>query len=102
MLSRWFAIGLIWRLRYVRVGDSKARPFAGNLSGGEWLVSGAIGALAVVAAASLCRLSPGVDPIRTFGIAGLAAAAMAVAAATHLQPPDRRLHGRLPGGRFSN
>jgi len=46
MLSRWCAIGLIAFLPYVRAdADAKARDFAGRLSGGEWVLSGAIGFL---------------------------------------------------------
>src|SRR5580704_12648928 len=31
-MSRWCAVGLIWRLAYVRVdGEAKAKPFAGRL-----------------------------------------------------------------------
>ena len=42
MLSRWCAIGLIAFLPYVRAdADAKSRPFAGGLSGGDWILSGA-------------------------------------------------------------
>jgi adenosylcobinamide-GDP ribazoletransferase len=47
MFSRWCACGLIWRLRYVREDDSKVRPLADNLGGGEWTLSGVLGTLAV-------------------------------------------------------
>ena len=52
MLSRWFAIGLIAFLPYVRAdADAKARDFAGRLGGGEWILSGAIGLLGLAAVA---------------------------------------------------
>ncbi len=48
MTSRWFAIGLIWRLDYVRdEAGSKSKPLANSLSGREWLASGLIGAIAL-------------------------------------------------------
>ena len=41
MFSRWFASGLIWRLRYVRIdADAKSAPFAQHLSAREWMLSG--------------------------------------------------------------
>jgi adenosylcobinamide-GDP ribazoletransferase len=47
--SRWCAIGLIWRLRYVRTDpDAKSKPVAGNLGAGDWLLSGVLGALALL------------------------------------------------------
>lgn len=46
MVSRWCAIGLIWRLPYLRAdAEAKSRSFAGSLSGADWLLSGALGAL---------------------------------------------------------
>jgi adenosylcobinamide-GDP ribazoletransferase len=43
-MSRWCAIGLIWRLVYVRAdGEAKSKPFAGRLSGPAWTLSGLIG-----------------------------------------------------------
>jgi adenosylcobinamide-GDP ribazoletransferase len=48
MVSRWCATALIWRLPYVRVeADAKAKP--------DWLLSGALGAVAVCAFA-LCAV----------------------------------------------
>jgi adenosylcobinamide-GDP ribazoletransferase len=55
--SRWWAIGLIWRLDYVREDDgSKAKPLAQSLSGPEWLASGLIGAMGLLAATLVLRL----------------------------------------------
>jgi adenosylcobinamide-GDP ribazoletransferase len=43
-MSRWCAIGLIWRLAYVRTdSEGKAKSFAGRLSGFGWTLSGLIG-----------------------------------------------------------
>jgi adenosylcobinamide-GDP ribazoletransferase len=50
--SRWWAIGLIWRLDYVRdAAGSKSKPLADSLSGSEWLCSGLIAAIALLAVA---------------------------------------------------
>jgi adenosylcobinamide-GDP ribazoletransferase len=49
MVSRWCAIGLIWRLPYVRAdADAKSKPLAGSSSVGDWLLSGVIGALGLL------------------------------------------------------
>jgi adenosylcobinamide-GDP ribazoletransferase len=54
MTSRWCAIGLIWRLPYVREdADAKSKPLAGGLSILDWLLSGALGALMLLGAALL-------------------------------------------------
>jgi adenosylcobinamide-GDP ribazoletransferase len=54
MVSRWCAIGLIWRLPYVREdADAKSKPFAGRLSFLDWLSSGALGALMLLGAVLL-------------------------------------------------
>ncbi len=56
MVSRWCATALIWRLPYVRVeADAKAKPFAHGQGGADWLLSGALGAVAVCAFA-LCAV----------------------------------------------
>ena len=47
-VSRWCAIGLVCALPYARAGeDGKSRPFAGGLSGPQWLLSGLIGVTAI-------------------------------------------------------
>jgi adenosylcobinamide-GDP ribazoletransferase len=49
--SRWCAMGLIWRLRYVRTeAVGKSKPFADNLGAADWWLSGALGALALLPA----------------------------------------------------
>jgi adenosylcobinamide-GDP ribazoletransferase len=51
MVSRWCAIGLIWRLPYVRAdAEAKSKPLANSLSGVDWLMSGALGALILLPA----------------------------------------------------
>ena len=51
MVSRWCAIGLIWRLQYVRMdADAKSKPLANSLGGWDWLLSGALGALVLLPA----------------------------------------------------
>jgi adenosylcobinamide-GDP ribazoletransferase len=49
MISRWCAIGLIWRLPYVRAdADAKSKFIAGGLSGSSWLLSGVLGTLGLL------------------------------------------------------
>src|SRR5271170_1428933 len=51
MVSRWCAVGLIWGLRYVRSDtEAKSKPLADGVSGLDWLLSGLIGAVALVPA----------------------------------------------------
>src|SRR6202167_3350457 len=60
MTSRWCATGLIWRLQYARTdADAKSRPFAGGLSTADWLLSGALGVLPLLALLPLRALDPG-------------------------------------------
>jgi adenosylcobinamide-GDP ribazoletransferase len=47
-MSRWCSIGLIWGLGYVRSGGGKSKPLADGLSGFDWILSGLIGAIALV------------------------------------------------------
>jgi adenosylcobinamide-GDP ribazoletransferase len=54
VVSRWCAIGLVWRLRYVRSDEgAKSRPFDGGLSGVEWLAAALLGAVPVAIVASV-------------------------------------------------
>jgi adenosylcobinamide-GDP ribazoletransferase len=49
MLSRWCATALIWQLPYARTdADAKSRPFADSLGAADWILSGALGALALL------------------------------------------------------
>lgn len=76
VVSRWFAIGLIWRLQYVRTdADSKSKPIAGNLGAADWLLSGALGALALLPAFLLADSATG----PRFALAFLAALAFSAA-----------------------
>jgi len=57
-VSRWCAIGLIWRLRYVRTDpDAKSKPVADSLNGAGWLLSGALGVLGLLPVLSLIDAS---------------------------------------------
>jgi len=49
MISRWCAVGLIWRLPYVRTGaDAKSNSFAASVSAGNWLLCGVLGIVALL------------------------------------------------------
>jgi adenosylcobinamide-GDP ribazoletransferase len=74
MVSRWCAIGHIWRLQYVRTdADAKSKPLAGGLGSADWLLSGALGALAWLPAALLIDPAAGIAWGRAL-LAGLACA----------------------------
>jgi adenosylcobinamide-GDP ribazoletransferase len=76
MWSRWCAIGLIWRLPYVRDDDSaKSRPVAAALSGGGWAVSGMVGLLAFGLVAKIALMLGYRLEARAMAAAALAAAA---------------------------
>jgi adenosylcobinamide-GDP ribazoletransferase len=47
--SRWCAIGIIWRLQYIRLdAEAKSKPLANSLSGWNWLLSGLLGAIVLL------------------------------------------------------
>jgi len=47
--SRWCAIGIIWRLQYIRPDtEAKSKPLASSLGGRNWLLSGLLGALVLL------------------------------------------------------
>jgi adenosylcobinamide-GDP ribazoletransferase len=95
MMSRWCATGLIWRLQYARTdADAKSRPFAGGLSTADWLLSGALGVLALLALLPLWALDPGTDAHLPW-VRILVAAAAAAGTATLLAGAyfKRRLGG---------
>ena len=82
-MSRWCAIGLIWRLAYVRAGDEgKSKPFAGRLSGSAWTLSGLIGIAGFApSAVAWARWSGGASgPALSAAVLGGGAAAAALAA----------------------
>ena len=73
VLSRWCAISLIWRLPYVRAdAEAKSKPLANSLSGADWLLSGVLGAIALLPALWL------VDPAARSGLAPVLLAAPAL------------------------
>jgi adenosylcobinamide-GDP ribazoletransferase len=77
--SRWCTIGLIWKLRYVRTdADGKSRALAGNFGGADWLLSGVLGALALLPVFLL--VSSGAVPRLAIGLL----AALAFSAASTL------------------
>jgi adenosylcobinamide-GDP ribazoletransferase len=91
MVSRWCACGLISSLSYVRMDDdSKVRPFAQGLSGRDWIVSGALGALAIVPFAVILDLTPHVRVFIALAAAVAASAIVAVMAAVYFR---RRIGG---------
>jgi len=76
VVSRWCAISLIWRLRYVRTDtEGKSKAFADTVGAADWWLSGALGALALLPVILLVD-SCGGTPI---GLALLAALALSAA-----------------------
>jgi adenosylcobinamide-GDP ribazoletransferase len=91
MFSRWCACALIWQLRYVRNSDGgKAGPLAGSLSGRDWLLSGALGAIAVAPFAWALDLMPPERILLALAAAVAASAITTVLAARYFQ---RRIGG---------
>ncbi len=91
VVSRWCCIGLVWALPYARADEeAKSRPFDGALSGGQWLLSGAIGMVAVAIAAAWPEAGAGGSLFATAATGFIAAACSAVAAAAYL---ERRIGG---------
>lgn len=89
VVSRWCAIALVWRLRYVRSGDvAKSQPFDGGLSASQWLLAGVLGAAVVMVVAAVT----GAGPIEAEAVAAglVAAAILATGCATYF-------HARLGG-----
>lgn len=86
IMSRWCAIGLIWRLRYVRSdSDAKSKPLADALSGFGWTLSGLIGAMALVPVAFASDVAASSANIRAFFAAVIAAIITAVVAAAYFR-----------------
>ena len=91
MFSRWCACALIWQLRYVRSSDAgKAGPLAGSLSGRDWLLSGALGAIAVAPFAMALDFMPTERVLLALAAAVAASAITTVLAARYFQ---RRIGG---------
>ena len=79
VVSRWCAMGLIWRLPYVRADvEAKSKPLADSLSGADWLLSGALGALILLPALLLT------DPAARWQLAVALLAAMTLSGVTTL------------------
>jgi adenosylcobinamide-GDP ribazoletransferase len=78
IVSRWCAIGLIWRLQYVRAdSDGKSKPFANSLGTTDWLLSGALGVLALLPVTLL--IDPAADGLWARALMVALASAMASA-----------------------
>jgi len=91
MVSRWCACGLIWRLSYVRGDDdAKVGPIAGGLRGRDWIVSGALGALAAAPFVYAGDLMPHVIELRALAAAVAASAITAALMALYFR---RRIGG---------
>lgn len=91
VVSRWCCIGLVWALQYARVdGEGKSRQFDGGLTGGEWLLSGAIGAMSMAIPAVWPRAAADASLVAAVAIGFVAAAGIAVAATAYLK---RRIGG---------
>jgi len=86
MVSRWCATGLIWRLPYVRMDvDAKSKSVANGLSAGNWLLSGVLGALALLPVAWIVSPASILPVIRVLAIALVFASASTVLAAAYFK-----------------
>ena len=91
MFSRWCATALIYRLRYVRgETDSKSKPLAESLSGANWLLSGALGTLALLPMALFLKPGDFTLTLSTLGAAALASLVVMLMAAAYCR---KRLGG---------
>jgi adenosylcobinamide-GDP ribazoletransferase len=89
IVSRWSAIGLVWRLRYARDDDAgKSHAFDAGLTTGEWLAAGALGALFI---ALVCRFT-GISHTELIAVSAAVAAAMAITVAFGVY-----VHARIGG-----
>lgn len=71
MVSRWCATSLIWRLQYLRTdADAKSKPIGDGLSTADWMLSGALGVLALLPATLLVDHSADLLLVRAL-LAGL-------------------------------
>jgi adenosylcobinamide-GDP ribazoletransferase len=91
MLSRWYAVGLIAFLPYVREdADAKSKPFAGGLSGGSWILSGILGFLGLAPLAWAYTRDGAPLDWAALGAGACAAAVVALATALYFR---RRIGG---------
>ena len=90
-VSRWCATALIWQLPYVRTdADAKAKPFADSLGAADWILSGALGALAFLPLIALVDPAAGLPWTRVLVAATAAAAAATLLAGVYF---TRRIGG---------
>jgi len=86
MLSRWCATALIWQLPYVRTdADAKSRPFADGLGATDWILSSALGALALLPLMVLSDPPIALPWTRTLAAAFAAAAAVTLLAGMYFK-----------------
>src|SRR6266481_4160771 len=72
VVSRWCAISLIWRLRYVRTDtEGKSKAFADTVGAADWWLSGALGALALLPVILL--VDPAAEPRLALAVLGVLA-----------------------------
>lgn len=77
MVSRWCAIGLIWRLPYVSPeAHARAAAVAGSMDSGRWLAAGLIGMLGLIAVLVPAGL-PASDRAAAVALTGLLSGALA-------------------------
>jgi adenosylcobinamide-GDP ribazoletransferase len=86
MVSRWCATALIWQLPYVRTdADAKSRPFADSLGAADWILSGALGALALLPLMVLADPATALPWMRALVAAFAAAAAVTLLAGMYFK-----------------
>jgi adenosylcobinamide-GDP ribazoletransferase len=98
MFSRWCATALIYRMHYVRgEANSKSKPLADSVSGPNWILSGALGTLALLPMALF--LDPGdyTLTLLTLGAASLASFFVMLMAAAYFQKRIRGYTGDCLG-----
>ncbi|MGA2396988.1 MAG: adenosylcobinamide-GDP ribazoletransferase [Steroidobacteraceae bacterium] len=86
VVSRWYAIGLIAFLPYVREdADAKSKAFAGRLGGGDWILSGVLGLLGLAPLAWAYTRDGAPLDWAALGTGACAAAALALATGLYLR-----------------
>jgi len=86
VVSRWYAIGLIVFLPYVREdADAKSKAFAGGLSGGNWILGGFLGLMGLALLAWAYTRDDAPLAWRVLGVGACAAAVVALATGLYLR-----------------
>jgi adenosylcobinamide-GDP ribazoletransferase len=86
VVSRWCSIGLVYALQYARAeGEGKSRQFDGGLSLPQWLLSGAIGMVAVAVPAIWSAMALSHAFATAAGVGFAAAAVTASVAASYFK-----------------